>query len=179
MRSTSAADKIKRCLCYRRRLTFRESSSLCFSSPCLGSLQVSTRKSLQSTLAAAEIERCPGHRQSSGRFVYLALPREVMHSPICGTLALLSIVICCFNHCLQTTLIMFCECYCFSGKAVHRSKHFVFKSLIKVPTRGLASPCTTQVPGGIELLIANELLRAAQCPKVLWMQVQHQDEDIC
>ena len=46
---------------------------------------------------------------------------------------------------------------------------FRFKSLIKVPTRGLASPCTTQVPGGIELLIANDLLRAARYPKVLGM----------
>ena len=56
--------------------------------------------------------------------------KRLCKAQFCGTLTLSSIVIRCFNHCLQTTLIMFCECNCFSGNEQFIAQNISFKSTL-------------------------------------------------
>ena len=82
----------------------------------------------------------------AGRFSWSIYPRATSRGyakpNFVVRYTLSSIVIRCFNHCLQTTLIMFCECNCFSGneqfiaRNISSSRHW---------RAGLTNPCLRRV----------------------------------
>ena len=69
--------------------------------------------------------------------------KRLCKAQFCGTLALSSIVICCFNHCLQTTPNNVLRVYCLSGGTSSSSPWNI--SLLTLMRGFSSSPCLQRV----------------------------------